>query len=171
MLKHAGTPMLTTAFYLVANYETGAMRFANAGHPKPLHVRRGSGRVEPLANTGGKSQSALGLFAETTYQTSEVRLTPRDVVLLFTDGLYEVEGANNELYSQTMLVADVRRRLALPATRMFDELLEQMRRFSVDGKFDDDVCLVGMEVVTLQGAEQGTFRQIEKETLLYPGHE
>jgi sigma-B regulation protein RsbU (phosphoserine phosphatase) len=171
MLKHAGTPMLTTAFYLVANYETGTMRYSNAGHPKPLHVRRGTGRAEPLANAGGKSQSALGLFAETTYQTSEVRLTPRDFVMLFTDGLYEVEGANNELYSQTMLVADVQRRLALPATRLFDELLEQMRRFSVDGKFDDDVCLVGMEVVTLQGAEQGTFRQIEKDTLLNPGHE
>jgi phosphoserine phosphatase RsbU/P len=171
MLRHAGTPMLTTAFYLVANYETGTMRYSNAGHPKPLHVRRGSGRVEPLANTGGKSQSALGLFAETTYQTSEVKLVPKDVVMLFTDGLYEVEGANNELYSQTMLVADVQRRLALPATRLFDELLEQMRRFSVDGKFDDDVCLVGMEVATLPGAEQGTFRQIEKETLLNPGHE
>jgi sigma-B regulation protein RsbU (phosphoserine phosphatase) len=171
MLRHAGTPMLTTAFYLVANYETGTMRYSNAGHPKPLHVRRGSGCVEPLANTGGKSQSALGLFAETTYQTSEVKLAPKDVVMLFTDGLYEVEGANNELYSQTMLVADVQRRLALPATRLFDELLEQMRRFSVDGKFDDDVCLVGMEVATLPGAEQGTFRQIEKETLLNPGHE
>ena len=171
MLKHAGTPMLTTAFYLVANYETGTMRYSNAGHPRPLHAHRGSGHVEPLANAGGKSQSALGLFAETTYQTSEVKLAPKDVVMLFTDGLYEVEGANNELYSQTMLVADVQRRLALPATRLFDELLEQMRRFSVDGKFDDDVCLVGMEVATLPGAEQGTFRQIEKETLLNPGHE
>ena len=40
ILKHTGTPMLTTAFYLVADWTTGPMRYANAGHPKPLHVRR-----------------------------------------------------------------------------------------------------------------------------------
>ena len=36
ILKSTGSPMLTTAFYLVANCQTGVMRFANAGHPKPL---------------------------------------------------------------------------------------------------------------------------------------
>ena len=78
-------------------------------------------------------------------------MAPGDAVLLFTDGLFEVEGANQELYSQTMLLADVQRRLTLPATQLFDELLEQMRRFSIDGKFEDDVCLVGMEIAALQG--------------------
>jgi sigma-B regulation protein RsbU (phosphoserine phosphatase) len=146
MLKHAGTPMLTTAFYLTADFEKGTMRYSNAGHPKPLLARRSNATVEPLANSGGKSQSALGLFAETTYQTSEIKLAPGDVVMLFTDGLYEVEGSNHELYSQAMLVADVRRRLDLPVEKLFDELLEQMRKFSMDGKFDDDVCIVGMEV-------------------------
>jgi serine phosphatase RsbU (regulator of sigma subunit) len=40
ILKNTGSPMLTTAFYLVANCQTGVMRFANAGHPKPLLLRR-----------------------------------------------------------------------------------------------------------------------------------
>ena len=36
ILKSTGSPMLTTAFYLVADSMSGVMRFANAGHPKPL---------------------------------------------------------------------------------------------------------------------------------------
>jgi PAS domain S-box-containing protein len=48
ILKNTGTPMLTTAFYLVADCRTGALRFANAGHPKPLIIRRSQGQVEPL---------------------------------------------------------------------------------------------------------------------------
>ena len=152
MLQHAGTPMLTTAFYLVADFEQGTMRYSNAGHPKPLHLRRRAGRVEPLANLHRKSQTALGLIGEATYQTSEVKLEPNDAVLLFTDGLFEVEGAGRELYSQTMLLGDVEKRLALPATQLFDELLAQMQRFSADGKFEDDVCLVGMEVTTRKNA-------------------
>ena len=152
MLKHAGTPMLTTAFYLVADFELGTMRYSNAGHPKPLHLRRRAGRVEPLTNLHRKSQAALGLIGEATYQTSEVKLEPNDAVLLFTDGLFEVEDAGHALYNQTMLLGDVGKKLALPATQLFDELLEQLRHFSADGKFEDDVCLVGMEVAAIRGA-------------------
>ena len=32
-----------------------------------------------------------------------------------------------------------------PAGPLFDELLKAIRAFSADHKFDDDVCLVGME--------------------------
>ena len=145
ILKTTGSPMLTTAFYLVANWRTGQMRFANAGHPKPLLVRRSAYCVEPLANASGKSQPALGLFEDPPYQTSEAAITPGDLVMLFTDGLYEVQDQNEELYSQERLMADVKNLLKKPAGQLFDKLLETVRDFSVDHKFDDDVCLVGME--------------------------
>jgi sigma-B regulation protein RsbU (phosphoserine phosphatase) len=146
ILKHAGTPMLTTGFYLVADWKTGVMRYTNAGHPKPLLVRRDGKNVEPLTNRGGKSQPALGLFEEATYQTSEVKIFPHDLVMLFTDGLYEVQDKNHELYSQAMLVADVEKRAQLGASDLFDELIARMQQFSSDGKFSDDVCLVGIDV-------------------------
>ena len=145
ILKHTGTPMLTTAFYLVADWRTGTMRYANAGHPKPLLVRRSTNQAEPLANAAGKSEPVLGLFEDVAYQTSEVKLRPKDMVMLFTDGLYEVEGRDDELYSQAMLVAGVQRRARLAAPKLFDELLTEIRRFSGDNGFGDDVCLVGME--------------------------
>jgi sigma-B regulation protein RsbU (phosphoserine phosphatase) len=145
ILKHAGTPMLTTGFYLVANWKTGIVRYTNAGHPKPLLVRRNQKLVEPLANLGGKSQPALGLFEEAIYQTSEVNFSPHDLVMLFTDGLYEVQDEGHELYSQSMLVTDVEKRAQLSASDLFDQLIERMQRFSADGKFSDDVCLVGIE--------------------------
>jgi sigma-B regulation protein RsbU (phosphoserine phosphatase) len=145
ILKHTGTPMLTTAFYLVADSKSGTMRYANAGHPKPLLIRRSAGRVEPLANATGKSQPVLGLFEDATYQTSEVKLDPKDLVMLFTDGLYEVQDRNEALYSQEMLVAGVQRRTQLPAPQLFDELLAEIRRFAAASAFDDDVCLVALE--------------------------
>ena len=145
ILKHTGTPMLTTAFYLVANSKSGAMRYANAGHPKPLLIRRSASRVEPLVNATGKSQPVLGLFEDATYQTTEVKLNPKDLVMLFTDGLYEVQDRNDELYSQEMLVAGVQRRAQLSAPQLFDELLAEIRSFAADSGFSDDVCLVAVE--------------------------
>ena len=145
ILKTTGSPMLTTAFYLVADWTTGVMRFANAGHPKPLLVRRSAGSVEPLVNVTGQSQPALGLFDDPPYQTTEVTLAPGDFVMLFTDGLYEVQGLNEELYSQERMMMDVRSLLSKSNRELFDELLEAIRAFSVSHEFDDDVCLVGME--------------------------
>ncbi|MGH7950421.1 MAG: SpoIIE family protein phosphatase [Limisphaerales bacterium] len=147
ILKSTGSPMLTTAFYLVANYQTGVMRFANAGHPKPLVLRRSENRIEVLANASGHGQPALGLFEEPPYETSEIKLAPGDLVMLFTDGLYEVQGLNEELYSQQRLMLDVQNLFQKPAAQLFSELLETIRAFSVDHEFEDDVCLVGMEFV------------------------
>jgi PAS domain S-box-containing protein len=153
ILKTTGSPMLTTAFYLVADWTTGVMRFANAGHPKPLFIRRSAGRVEPLVNVTGQSQPALGLFDDPAYQTTEITLAPGDFVMLFTDGLYEVQGLNEELYSQERMMMDVQSLLSKSNRELFDELLEAIRAFSVSHEFDDDVCLVGMEFAPKPAAE------------------
>ncbi len=149
ILKNTGSPMLTTAFYAVADCSTGELRFANAGHPKPLLIRRSTDRVEPLANTSGKGQPALGLFEDPPYTTSETSIAPGDFMMLFTDGLYEVQGQNEELYSQERLTLDVKTLLKHPPGILFDELLQNIRAFALDGAFDDDVCLVGMDYVGL----------------------
>jgi sigma-B regulation protein RsbU (phosphoserine phosphatase) len=74
-------------------------------------------------------------------------LAPGDCVMLFTDGLYEVQGANEELYSQQRLMVDVENLIEKPAGQLFDDLLEAVRAFSVDHEFEDDVCLVGVEFI------------------------
>lgn len=145
ILRHTGSPMLTTAFYLVANWQTGKMRYANAGHPKPLHIRRSAGQVIPLANAAGTSQPVLGLFENSAYQTADASLSPGDLVVLFTDGLYEVQNRNEALYSQALLVSAVQQRAQLPPPQLFDEILAEVRRFSAQKGFADDVCLVGLE--------------------------
>jgi sigma-B regulation protein RsbU (phosphoserine phosphatase) len=147
ILKTTGSPMLTTAFYFVADWRSGLLRFANAGHPKPLLVRRPENSVLALANSIGRSQPALGLFDDPPYQTSEIKIVPGDLVMLFTDGLYEVQGANEELYSQERLIMDLRPNIAKPTSQLFDDLLAVVRNFSVSHEFEDDVALVGMDFV------------------------
>jgi sigma-B regulation protein RsbU (phosphoserine phosphatase) len=147
ILKNSGSTLLTTAFYAVADCRTGTLRFANAGHPKPLILRRAAGTVTPLANASGRGQPALGLFEDPPYTTSETVLVPGDFLMLFTDGLYEVQGQNEELYSQERLTLDVKNLLHRPPAALFDELIGVVRSFALNGEFDDDVCLVGLDYV------------------------
>jgi len=150
ILKNTGTPMLTTAFYVVADCRTGEMRFANAGHPKPLVLRRSQNKIELLANACGRGQPALGLFEHPPYETTTATLAPGDFLMLFTDGLYEVQGHHEELYSQQRLMLDAQNLLHQPPGKLFDDLIQSVRAFAVNGEFDDDVCLVGMDFIGMK---------------------
>lgn len=146
ILKPGGSTVLTTAFYLVAHSATGQMRYVNAGHPKPFLLRRAEdSAAEIKTQAAQKSQAALGLFENFTYQNSELKLAPRDLVLLFTDGLYEVHAPDEKLYTREMLLAAARKNLRLPAGELFDALLNEVETFAAGNAFEDDICIVGME--------------------------
>jgi len=149
ILYQTTTPLFATAFYVVVDADRGTMRWANAGHPAPFHVRRAAGTVERLQHTGVKPGPALGLMNTATYTTSEGLLTAGDLIMLFTDGLYEIDGPDEALYEMSQLTAAVTRLGTLPTPQLFDDLLAELRSYSVTGEFGDDMCLVGMDVTRL----------------------
>ncbi|MCI0538429.1 MAG: SpoIIE family protein phosphatase [Verrucomicrobiales bacterium] len=147
ILKQSGSIMFTTAFYAVVDLETHRLYYANAGHPKPLLVHRSNGEVESLRSASNAGSPALGLFDTSTYKTAECALQAGDLLMLFTDGLYDVEGPNQDSYNLDWLSGEVRRRASLSTSLLFDQLLHELKVASVGGQLADDVCLVGVEVV------------------------
>lgn len=145
IFKQARTTVFVTAFYMVADVVSGRIRCANAGHPSPLHLRRKLKTVE-LVGEGVETGPALGLFENAVFNTFEQPVAAGDMVMLFTDGLFELEGPSGEIYGEKRLWEAVRQRLPLPADGLFDALLAEVRQFSGRQELPDDVCLVGMEV-------------------------
>jgi serine phosphatase RsbU (regulator of sigma subunit) len=145
-LQQTGTPLFTTAFYAVADLARRQLFYSNAGHPKPFLIHRLSGTVEILKYADGKARPALGLFAESTYPMVSCPLSAGDMVMLFTDGLYEVEGPGSQQFSQEMLFEVVSRHAKLHGPELFTAVLNEIQQFSGSNEFADDVCLVGMEV-------------------------
>ncbi|HUD48972.1 MAG TPA: SpoIIE family protein phosphatase [Candidatus Baltobacteraceae bacterium] len=146
ILQQTGTPMFTTALYLVVDLERRQIYYSNAGHPRPFLIHRLQGNVEVLKNADGKARPALGLFAESTYPTASCDLAAGDLVMLFTDGLYEVEGPDDQQFSQELLLEAVRKNSSLHCAELFTATLAEIQQFSVNHQFSDDVCMVGMEV-------------------------
>lgn len=145
ILQQTGTPLFTTAFYLIVDVEKREIVYANAGHPRPLLVHRSTGAVETLKYSDGKGRPALGLFADSTYPTASCAMTAGDIVMLFTDGLYEVEGPNDAQFSQDLLLQAVKKHSRLDCARLFDTVLSEIKEFSTHREFADDVCLLGVE--------------------------
>jgi phosphoserine phosphatase RsbU/P len=150
LIKSTDGPMYATAFYLIADAARGRMRFATAGHPRPLLLRRSAGGVEPLT-VARPAGAALGLLPEAGYATAECPFTPGDVVLLFTDGLFEVVGADESEFGRDRLQALVQEHLNLPLRELCDRLVAEVREFAGGAGFADDVCLLAVEVGVWRG--------------------
>jgi phosphoserine phosphatase RsbU/P len=145
ILKQSGTPLFTTAFYMIADLAENRAYYANAGHPKPMLMRAGENEVQILHNRDGKSNPALGLFDSFNYTTGSVSLTPEDRFVFFTDGVYDVE-RDGELLSPEWLQGALLQRSQMPLSAIFDDLLQELRGYAAGEEFCDDMCLVGMEV-------------------------
>lgn len=145
IFRQTETPMLVSAFYLVVNTVDGKMCYANAGHPRPFHVRRHAGVAEPLPFQGPQGP-VLGIFERTTYHNSYAEASANDLVVLFTDGLFEVEMADDDYYGAERLLVAMRKRMHLPAGQLFAEVVAEIQRSCVSGQFTDDMCLLGVEL-------------------------
>ena len=145
ILKQAGTTMFATCFYVVADVQRGELRFANAGHPSALHVRRSGAFAEKLDGQEARGP-AMGIFSSATYTTSTRSIAKGDLVMLFTDGLFEVEDATGAYFDEEKLRTTVSRHAALAPEEFFDRVLADIRKYSQRDTFADDVCVVGMQI-------------------------
>jgi sigma-B regulation protein RsbU (phosphoserine phosphatase) len=145
ILRRTREPFLATAIYAIADYESGELRFANAGHPSPFRLQRDVNELHALKDYDPRHGPALGLFEKTDYPTCRCPFAPNDLVFLFTDGIYEVTNAKGEEFGQGRLLQAVRKQIQKPAEALFSELLTETQEFSGRKDFEDDVCLVSVE--------------------------
>lgn len=155
ILHRTKTPMFASAVYMVADVEKQELHYASAGHPSPLLARRGlphrtDSKLEMLC-APEESGPALGVIEDIQYQTFSCPLQAGDLLILFTDGLVEIESESGEIFEEAELQRAIEMRLHRPVDQMLDEILEQARRLTPDGQFMDDICLLGLEVMEMPG--------------------
>jgi sigma-B regulation protein RsbU (phosphoserine phosphatase) len=145
ILRRTEQVMMATAVYLTVDCSDGEVRFSRAGHPSPLLVRRKAGGVQALEDLDPRHGPALGLFEQSVYPGCRGVMEENDLLVLFTDGLYEECGPDQREFGRERFVGEVERRRGLPAPQLFSELLAVVQQFAGHESFEDDVCLIGVE--------------------------
>jgi serine phosphatase RsbU (regulator of sigma subunit) len=124
-----------TLAYAVADLASGELTYASAGHP-PAAVVRADGTAEYLA--GGRGLPLGVVSAGVPRTRARTRLAPGDVMVMFTDGLYERRDELPDQGLATLLGLAARFR-HLPPTEMSRELTEAM----LAGRpAEDDICVL-----------------------------
>lgn len=142
--------MFVSASYVFFDLAARRLAFSNAGHPNPLLVNRLRQTVATLG-ADGEPGPALGILDKHTYTTTEFPLDSGDGVLIYTDGITEVEGEGREQYGEERLHASALRHLASSPEALLPAMVADAEAFSTASGFDDDVCLVIAEVAKLAG--------------------
>ncbi len=155
-LRHVEQLIFASACYMTVDIGTGQLAYSNAGHPPPLHIRRRSGEVSGLALSGDTRAPALGLVEAGNYATTTVPVAQGDAIVLYTDGLFEIRGPEQQEYGVDRLRAAAQRRIETSGTDLLQALVDDAHSFSEGGEFEDDVCLVTVDVVRQRSDSSST---------------
>jgi sigma-B regulation protein RsbU (phosphoserine phosphatase) len=136
--------MFATAFYAVVDLEKGVLRCACAGHPGAIVC--GPEGVHQIASEKSERGPGLGLIPKAEFPSQEIPLGQVRRLLLFTDGLVEAENEAGEDFREAGLMKVVAERKDEPLEELLDGVIATVLAHSEGHHFDDDVCLLGMEL-------------------------
>ena len=146
ILKQTGTLVFVTVLYCVINVREGTARFARAGHPAPLQVRRSSGEVQTIITGADSAGPAIGIIPNAQFKTTEMKLAPGDCLLFYTDGIIEVEASNGSQFGIEGLRESVRSNLNQRTESLLDAIVSDVYKFGDSTVLTDDACLVVAEL-------------------------
>jgi serine phosphatase RsbU (regulator of sigma subunit) len=129
---------LMTMLFCALEMESGKLFILNAGHPLPL-IRRAE---SALLNCYPCKGSRLGFAKPGKFEVIETHLEPGDVLFLFTDGLVENRGPDDEIFAMRHLKRILTQE-STPQT-MIQEILKNTRTLWKDAKAEDDVSIVAI---------------------------
>ncbi|MBC8001548.1 MAG: serine/threonine-protein phosphatase, partial [Opitutaceae bacterium] len=144
ILERAGTTMFATAFFGVIDLEAGTFKYACGGHPGP--IISGKGGVRQIASERSQKGPGLGLIKGACYPTNEIQLSEINRMVLFTDGVLEAENQSGEPFFENRLMEIIGAKAGEPLESLLDGVLSSVLAFSEGQRFDDDVCLLGIDV-------------------------
>jgi sigma-B regulation protein RsbU (phosphoserine phosphatase) len=130
-----------TMIYGILDIRSSTLRFAQAGHPSPILVRSGK---EPLILGGGGMP--VGLWPEMDFDCFDVPVAPGDQILLYSDGVTECVGTNNQAFGEERLMAYLRMRQSLTLEEILEGLLMEISAWHGNSEFADDISLLAIEL-------------------------
>jgi serine phosphatase RsbU (regulator of sigma subunit) len=126
-----------TLFLGIYDDAARSLRYVNCGHNPPI-LLRSDGRVERLSPTA----TALGLFAEWTSETADVRFGSDDLLVIFSDGVSEAWSDDGEEFGEERLIGTLLATRDLPVSALVDHVLEVVSRFSGTEQEDDQTLVI-----------------------------
>jgi len=130
-----------TLFCGVLNLKTGTLIYCNAAHTSTLILSSG-GEITELEFSHGMP---LGLYPNRTYEESKIKLKPEDSIILYSDGVTEQQGSDNQYFGIERLYDVLNRSVFLKPEEIINDVCENLDLFKGEIKQTDDITLMVMK--------------------------
>jgi len=130
-----------TMIYGVFDAYSSTLRFAQAGHPSPILMKRGE---KPAVL--GEGGMPVGLWPKIEFDCFEVDVNPGDRLLLYSDGVTESLNGDGETYGEGRLLAYLTQHPLHSMDDMLEGLMEEIGSWRAGSDFTDDLSLLAIEV-------------------------
>ncbi|MGD2164872.1 MAG: PP2C family protein-serine/threonine phosphatase [Anaerolineae bacterium] len=131
--------LFVTVFYGILDPVGGTLTYSNAGHNPPyLLSARDRNRVEELGRTG----MPLGVLEDATWQQGVVEIEPRDLLVVYSDGITEAQDRHETCFGRGRLLGIAQASLGRSARDIRDVLIAEVHEFAGDVPQFDDITLM-----------------------------
>jgi len=138
LFRNTSDDRYATLFYAVYDSAAKTLTYTNAGHLSPLLVCGGSNEVQQLDQGG----TVVGLFENPGYTERTVEVSPRSVLVVYSDGITEPENVYGEEFGMQRLKAEVLRQKDLPVERLAESLVSSAEQWAGTPEQADDMTVV-----------------------------
>lgn len=141
ILESAKGEKFITFFRGEFNTETGELVYVNAGHNPPVLYTKG--KITSLT----EGCTILGVFPEiSNIEVGRIHLEDEALIVLFTDGLVDLQNNNEEYYNEEKIYAFVKKNADKSAEDFNTALQEEIEQFKGDKPFPDDISVLTCKI-------------------------
>jgi serine phosphatase RsbU (regulator of sigma subunit) len=133
--------VFVTAIVGRLDLSTGDVTLVSAGHPVPLLLAGGK-RARPVDDL--ENGIALGVVEDATYRETHRRLSPGDVLLLYSDGVTEAVDGRGALFGDARLQANISDHADLPAAEIVSRLVGAVNNYASGVPQEDDITVLAL---------------------------
>jgi sigma-B regulation protein RsbU (phosphoserine phosphatase) len=139
--------MFVTVFCAIVNVRTGEMEFSNGGHNPPVLCRGGG---SPAFMKPGKGV-ALAVMENAKFALGREKLSPGDVLFLYTDGINEAMNPAHEQFSYDRLLKGFDENKTLGMKDLILRVGDRVKTFAAGAPQSDDITMVSLRFFGPQG--------------------
>ncbi len=133
--------MFVTSWMGIYNLKSGVLKYVNAGHNPPM-IKKADNKFIFLKSLSGFVLAGIDI---TKYKEYEIKLSPGDILYLYTDGVTEATDSQNNLYGEERLNKILDINYDLNAEKLLFAVKNDIDNFVMKApQFDDITMLVLM---------------------------
>ncbi len=122
--------------------QAGCVRLANAAHPFPYHYSAATERLEALEMPSLPLGIQLPPGASGSFAQVETEMDPGDLLVLYSDGVTDMQNEAGEFYEEGRLEDLIRRHVSEGVEALLEAVLDDLKRFKGGVAQQDDVTLL-----------------------------